>query len=160
MNAGTFRLDLFFRLAVVKLDVPPLRARVEDLEVLISHFLREAGSESGVEASFPKDVMAALRAHQWPGNVRELRNLVESTLAMGEPPVLEATPSTQAELPGPERTYKDARAELLHRFEAQYLEKLMAVTKGNVSAAARHAKMDRSHLIELLQRHGLRSERE
>ncbi|MDP1825554.1 MAG: sigma 54-dependent Fis family transcriptional regulator [Archangium sp.] len=162
VNAGTFRLDLFFRLAVVKLDVPALRARVEDLELLIAHFLHEAGSSAKVEVLFPKDVMSALRAHQWPGNVRELRNLVESTLAMGEPPALEVTPPGEAAaaLPGPERSYKDARAELLHRFEAQYLAKLMAVTKGNVSAAARHAKMDRSHLIELLQRHGLRSERE
>ena len=159
VNANTFRLDLFFRLAVVKLDVPPLRARVEDLEQLITHFLREAGSEATLDSLFPQDALSALRAHQWPGNVRELRNLVESTLAMGEPPALEPTsPSaTEPSLPGPERTYKDARAELLHRFEAQYLAKLMAVTKGNVSAAARHAKMDRSHLIELLQRHGLRS---
>jgi DNA-binding NtrC family response regulator len=163
VNAGTFRLDLFFRLAVVKLDVPPLRARVDDLELLIGHFLREAGSETSLEQLFPKDTLTALRAHQWPGNVRELRNLVESTLAMGETPPLElASPAagTEPALPGPERTYKDARAELLHRFEASYLAKLMAVTKDNVSAAARHAKMDRSHLIELLQRHGLRSERE
>ena len=163
VNAGTFRLDLFFRLAVVKLDVPPLRARLDDLELLIGHFLREAGSEASLEQLFPKDTLAALRAHQWPGNVRELRNLVESTLAMGETPALEPAapaPGTEAALPGPERTYKDARAELLHRFEASYLGKLMVVTKGNVSAAARHAKMDRSHLIELLQRHGLRSERE
>lgn len=158
VNAGSFRLDLFFRLAVVKLDVPPLRARVEDLELLIGHFLREAGSQSSVEELFPKDTLAAMRAHQWPGNVRELRNLVESTLAMGEAPVLEASAPSEQGLPGPERTYKDARAELLHRFEAQYLAKLMAVTRGNVSAAARHAKMDRSHLIELLQRHGLRTE--
>lgn len=159
VNANTFRLDLFFRLAVVKLDVPPLRARVEDLEQLITHFLREAGSEATLDSLFPQDTLSALRAHQWPGNVRELRNLVESTLAMGEPPVLEPAPpsGTGPFLPGPERTYKDARAELLNRFEAQYLAKLMAVTKGNVSAAARHAKMDRSHLIELLQRHGLRS---
>ncbi len=162
VNAGSFRLDLFFRLAVVKLDVPPLRARIDDLELLIAHFLREAGSDAKVTELFPKDTLAALRAHQWPGNVRELRNLVESTLAMGEPPVLEAAApvSGEAGLPGPERNYKDARAELLHRFEAQYLTKLLAVTKGNVSAAARHAKMDRSHLIELLQRHGLRNERE
>ena len=159
VNANTFRLDLFFRLAVVKLDVPPLRARAEDLEQLITHFLREAGSEATLESLFPQDTLSALRAHQWPGNVRELRNLVESTLAMGEPQALEpASPSnTEPSLPGPERTYKDARAELLNRFEAQYLAKLMAVTKGNVSAAARHAKMDRSHLIELLQRHSLRS---
>ena len=160
VNAGSFRLDLFFRLAVVKLDVPTLRARVDDLELLISHFLREAGSEAKVSDLFSKDTLSALRAHQWPGNVRELRNLVESTLAMGEPPLLEPSPPTGDRLPGPERTYKDARAELLHRFEAQYRAKLLEVTKGNVSAAARHARMDRSHLIELLQRHGLRSERE
>ncbi|MDP3152021.1 MAG: sigma 54-dependent Fis family transcriptional regulator [Archangium sp.] len=160
VNAGSFRLDLFFRLAVVKLDVPALRARVEDLELLITHFLKEAGSEASVGDVFPKDVLSALRAHHWPGNVRELRNLVESTLAMGEPPALESPVPSETSLPGPERTYKDARAELLHRFEGQYLSKLMTVTKGNVSAAARHAKMDRSHLIELLQRHGLRNERE
>jgi DNA-binding NtrC family response regulator len=65
VNAGTFRLDLFFRLAVVKLDVPPLRARVEDLELLIAHFLREAGSAATVEQLFPKDTLTALRAHQW-----------------------------------------------------------------------------------------------
>ncbi len=159
VNAGSFRLDLFFRLAVVKLDVPALRARVEDLELLIAHFLKEAGSEASVGDLFPKDVLSALRAHHWPGNVRELRNLVESTLAMGEPPSFESPPPSETSLPGPERTYKDARAELLHRFEGQYLSKLMTVTKGNVSAAARHAKMDRSHLIELLQRHGLRNER-
>jgi len=157
VNGGQFRLDLFFRLAVVKLEVPPLRARVEDLELLISHFLAEAGSEATVAQLFPKDVLTSLRAHQWPGNVRELRNLVESTLAMGETPMLEAAPVEGAAFPGPERTYKDARADVLARFEQHYLERLLALTQNNVSAAARHAKMDRSHLIELLQRHGLRS---
>ncbi len=158
VNGGSFRLDLFFRLAVVKLEVPALRQRVDDLEVLIAHFLREAGSELTVAQLFSKDVLATLRAHQWPGNVRELRNLVESTLAMGETPPLEVAPVEGAAMPGPERTYKDARAEVLTKFERQYLEQLLAVTKGNVSAAARHAKMDRSHLIELLQRHHLRDE--
>lgn len=156
VNTGHFRLDLFFRLAVVKLDVPPLRARAEDLELLITHFLHEAGSEATVASLFPKDVLTMLRAHQWPGNVRELRNLVESTLAMGETPALEVAPVEGAAMPGPEQVYKDARAEVLQRFEQHYLEKLMALTRGNVSAASRHAKMDRSHLIELLQRHHLR----
>jgi DNA-binding NtrC family response regulator len=142
----------------VKLEVPALRQRVEDLEVLISHFLREAGSELTVAQLFTKEVLATLRAHQWPGNVRELRNLVESTLAMGETPPLEVAPVEGASLPGPERTYKDARAEVLTNFERHYLEQLLVVTKGNVSAAARHAKMDRSHLIELLQRHHLRGD--
>jgi len=161
VNAGQFRLDLYFRLAVVKLDVPALRLRSDDLELLIAHFLREAGSEASVESLFPKDTLASMRAYAWPGNVRELRNLVEATLAMGEAPPLDAlqsadTPSSGAVLPGPEKLYKDARAEVLQRFEHFYLSKLLELTKGNVSAAARHAKMDRSHLIELLQRHHLR----
>jgi DNA-binding NtrC family response regulator len=164
VNGGQFRLDLFFRLAVVKLEVPPLRARLDDLELLIAHFMKEAGSEATVGQLFTPDVFATLRAHQWPGNVRELRNLVEATLAMGEAPPLEsATPlpfseASAAAMPGPERTYKDARADVLQRFEKDYLGKLLSLTKGNVSAASRHAKMDRSHLIELLQRHGLRDE--
>jgi DNA-binding NtrC family response regulator len=161
VNSGQFRLDLFFRLAVVKLDVPPLRSRAEDLEVLIAHFLREAGSEATVQSLFDKDALSALRAHTWPGNVRELRNLVEATLAMGEPPQLELTSAPGGDanaLPGPERTYKDARAEVLNRFELHYLKKLLEATHGNVSAASRHAKMDRSHLIELLQRHRLRGD--
>ncbi|MGV3625502.1 MAG: sigma 54-interacting transcriptional regulator [Archangium sp.] len=161
VNTGQFRLDLFFRLAVVKLDVPALRARLDDLELLITHFLREAGSEATVAQLFPKDVLTTLRAHQWPGNVRELRNLVEATLAMGEAPTLEAVASGEVNatvFPGPERTYKEARADVLQRFEGEYLKKLLELTKGNVSAASRHAKMDRSHLIELLQRHGLRDE--
>ena len=161
VNGGQFRLDLFFRLAVVTLDVPPLRARAEDLELLISHFLKEAGSEVSVGQLFSDEMLQTMRAHAWPGNVRELRNLVEATLAMGEPPRLEVTGAPTQDtrvdaMPGPERSYKEARAEVLERFEKSYLRRLLEVTKGNVSAASRHAKMDRSHLIELLQRHGLR----
>jgi DNA-binding NtrC family response regulator len=111
-----------------------------------------------VSSVFPPDDLAALRAHHWPGNVRELRNLVESTLAMGERPTFDA-PVTGAgsgdATPGPELPYKEARGAVLERFEKHYLPKLLEVTKGTVSAAARHAKMDRSHLIELLARHGL-----
>ncbi|MDX2010489.1 MAG: sigma 54-interacting transcriptional regulator [Myxococcaceae bacterium] len=155
VNAGAFRLDLYYRLAVVRLEVPPLRQRLDDLELLVAHFLREAGAEA---SPFSADDLTALRAHHWPGNVRELRNLVESTLAMGERPALEAPAAPDASAPGlgPELPYKDARAQVLERFEKHYLPRLLEHAKGNVSAAARHAKMDRSHLIELLTRHGLK----
>jgi len=155
VNAGTFRLDLYYRLAVVRLEVPPLRARLDDLELLIEHFLRQAGDERPVSAVFSTADLEALRAHTWPGNVRELRNLVESTLAMGERPALEGAAAPVDGLPGPELAYKNARAQVLTRFELHYLKALLAQAEGNVSAAARHAKMDRSHLIELLQRHQL-----
>jgi DNA-binding NtrC family response regulator len=157
VNAGTFRLDLYYRLAVVRLEVPPLRRRLDDLEPLIAQFLVEAGSERLPGALFSADDLSALRAHAWPGNVRELRNLVEATLAMGERPALDsAVAGVTADEPGPELPYKDARAQVLERFEKHYLPRLLEVAKGNVSAAARHAKMDRSHLIELLTRHGLK----
>ncbi len=164
VNAGTFRLDLYYRLAVVRLQIPALRERPDDLPLLVEHFLREAGHEGPLSELFSDRVLDSLRAHHWPGNVRELRNLVESVLAMGEPPRLEtsveapaapsATPAPR--LPGPELSYKDARASVLKDFEAGYLKALLEKAGGNVSAAARTAKMDRSHLIELLQRHGLK----
>jgi len=157
VNTGAFRLDLFYRLAVVRLAVPPLRARLEDLEPLIEHFLRESGDERAVSSVFSSEDLDALRSHRWPGNVRELRNLVDSTVAMGERPPLDGPgPGAGNELPGPELPYKDARAQVLARFEAHYLEALLARAAGNVSQAARLARMDRSHLIELLTRHRLR----
>jgi DNA-binding NtrC family response regulator len=89
--------------------------------------------------------------------VRELRNLVEATLAMGEPPPLVDSPSPPAGDPFQTLLplgYKQARAQLLHEFEERYLTHLLERSGGNVAKAAREARMDRSHLIDLLQRHG------
>ena len=83
VNEGSFRLDLYYRLAVVVLSVPPLRERIEDVPVLVEHFLRESGHDGPTEAVFSPDATAALCRHRWPGNVRELRNVVEATVAMG-----------------------------------------------------------------------------
>ncbi len=159
VNAGTFRLDLYYRLAVVRLEIPALRERADDLPLLVEHFLREAGYDGPVDALISDRVLQSLRAHHWPGNVRELRNLVESMLAMGEAPPLEPAvggSAPAAALPSLELSYKDARATVLKEFEASYLKALLEKAQGNVSAAARTAKMDRSHLIELLQRHSLK----
>ena len=167
VNAGKFRLDLYYRLAVVRLEVPALRARVdEDLELLVSHFLSECGVEDSPEAVFGPEVLAALRQHHWPGNVRELRNVVEATVAMGEPPSLSRSlvgdegavdGSGQIALPPLlPLPYKDARAAVLARFEARYLAHWLDKAEGNVSKAARLAKVDRSHFFHLLRRHGLR----
>jgi DNA-binding NtrC family response regulator len=90
VNAGTFRLDLYYRLAVVRFAVPSLRERPEDIPILIEHFLREAGETAPMGEVVPPAVMAGLQRHHWPGNVRELRNYVEATVAMGETPELEA----------------------------------------------------------------------
>jgi DNA-binding NtrC family response regulator len=163
VNRSTFRLDLYYRLAVVVLALPPLRERGEDVSLLVEHFLRESGFVGPMEELFSAEAMRGLEAHYWQGNVRELRNLVEATIAMGEPPRLEAMTDPSGVAPSDPigalvaMPYGPARRTLLEQFEGRYLSALMGRTEGNVSKAAREARMDRSHLIDLLRRHGLSS---
>jgi DNA-binding NtrC family response regulator len=153
VNNGRFRHDLYHRLAVVVLRLPPLRERREEIPLLVEHFARELGVEGAIEDTFSAEVMARWQRHPWPGNVRELRNAVESALVVG-PAMFDEAVAAAADGLG---AYKDARAAHVREFELAYLTRLMADAEGNVSKAARLAKMDRSHLIDLLQRHGLKA---
>ena len=162
VNAGSFRLDLYYRLAVVTLEVPPLRDRTEDIPGLVEHFLEEEGFGGRAGELVPAAVMQRLKQHRWPGNVRELKNFVQATLAMGEPvalhdaleaPRVELASMLERFLPLP---YAEARAKLVAEFEAVYVRRLLEQNDGNVARAARNAQVARSHLNELLRRHGLR----
>jgi len=88
VNRGGFREDLYFRLSVVHVELPPLRDRRDDIPGLASHFLREVGARRGMTMSWAPDAMAALISHSWPGNVRELRNVVERAAALSDGPVI------------------------------------------------------------------------
>jgi DNA-binding NtrC family response regulator len=170
VNVGRFRLDLYYRVAVVRLAIPALRERPDDIPLLVEHFCREAGHNGPIEQVFSASTMASLRRHDWPGNVRELRNVVDATLAMGEPPPLShaggsVAPAAVTPAMGVgviplttvlHQTYKDARNAVLAQFETAYLKSLLERAEGNVSQAARDADMDRSHLWDLLKRHGLK----
>ena len=161
VNTGAFREDLYYRLAVVNLELPPLRARISDLPLLLEHFLRETGSAEPLETVFPEAALQRLRQYPWPGNVRELRNHVEAMVAMGEAPLpVPATLAPPDDFSSPESfaslRYTEARALVLDSFELRYLKQLLEAAKGNVSLAARTASMDRSYLIKLLQKHSLR----
>ena len=162
VNAGNFRLDLYYRLAVVVLEVPPLRERVEDLAILVEHFLHEMGYQGAVEDLIGPKSLKAMKRHRWPGNVRELRNLVEATIAVGTAPQLHAPHQAKTEgaddlISGVlEEPYRQARRVVLDEFELRYLRALLERTEGNVSKAARIAKMDRSYLIDLIRRHKLK----
>jgi DNA-binding NtrC family response regulator len=173
VNERRFRLDLFHRIAIVVLKLPPLRERREDIPLLAAHFLREFGEPASV---FTREDLKALTERPWPGNVRELRNAIEAHLALrpddGDPrqgiaidpeaPVGERTmpdaPTSPAKLTSScdaALSYRDARRELVQGFERAYLEALLKRCGGNVRGAAREARMDRSYLIELMARHGL-----
>ena len=158
VNAGTFRLDLYYRLAVSTLEIPALRERASDIPELVAHFLREASYEGKLETLFPDDVLAHLATHTWPGNVRELRNVVERTLVVGSPPPFveagPAKPDWWSQLI--DLRYRDARRVVLDEFELRYLKRLLERTDGNVRAAAREADLDRTYLTDLFKRHSLR----
>jgi DNA-binding NtrC family response regulator len=162
VNNGRFRQDLYHRLAVVVLRLAPLRERREDVPLLVEHFARELGASGSLEELFGADQLARWQKHPWPGNVRELRNAVEAALVVGPEPAsgeVLAGPAAGLAIADPDQPlppYKDQRAAVVRDFERGYLGRLMAQAAGNVSQAARIAKMDRSHLIDLLHRHGLK----
>lgn len=157
VNAGRFRADLYYRLAVAKILIPPLRERPEDVEPLARHFVQKL---TGMDDLGPlANALDALKAHPWSGNVRELRNVVEAAIVMGEidlggeRPVPLPTPTVSGQVVA----YRDARTAALTRFEGEYLKDLIERTEGNASEAARLARMDRPYLLTLLRKHGLRS---
>src|SRR3569623_550553 len=151
-----FREDLYYRLAVIRVSVPPLRERGSDIPLLIQHFVNSFGPQLSVT---PED-MARLVRHSWPGNVRELRNVIEracllargSSINLEDALVSEAAPSLGIRTGLP---FKDAKGPLVEMFEREYIEDLMRRHKMNLSAAAREAQLDRKHLRELIRKSGL-----
>jgi transcriptional regulator with GAF, ATPase, and Fis domain len=162
---GTFREDLYFRLAVISIHVPPLRERREDIPLLVERLLTAAGSKLDVAP----EVLAMLRAYEWPGNIRELRNVIERgvhfSVASGLralklvdfPPRRSSTESVSATNVSYDEnlTYSEARAAHDGAFEKSYVSWLLDRFDGNVAAAARGVRMDRNHLTDLARRHGL-----
>ena len=162
VQAGKFREDLYFRLAVVPITVPPLRARREDIAPLVAHMLKASGGDLAVS----DETLQSLQAHDWPGNVRELRNVLERTVylaqAAGQTELDLVSLPTTAQAGGdvfqfdPTRSYRETRAKFDAEFERRYVKWLLGRNGGNVSAAAREAKMDRKHLHDMAKKHGLR----
>ena len=167
VTAGRFRRDLFYRINVFPIRLPPLRERREDVALLADHFLRAAGKEMGraLEPLKP-DALAVLSAHDWPGNVRQLENAVRRLVVSAEGSRIGAaecaavlgvrTPSVPANgANGSLEPFHAARAEALERFERAYLERLLRASGDNVSEAARRAGIDRKNLWLKLKRYGL-----
>jgi two-component system, NtrC family, response regulator GlrR len=158
VNRGTFRADLYYRLAVVRLELAPLRERTEDLPILVDRLLRRIGAPASVIAELTApDFLTELAAAPWPGNVRELRNHLEQCVVFGErvtPRALPAPhPSSGVDCAAP---YEVARRQAIDAFERVYVTGLVAQCGDNVAQAARVAGLNRSYLHRLLRRHGLR----
>lgn len=158
INKGQFREDLYFRLGALRIDIPPLRERTEDLPLLVGAVLEELGmlDKLGV---FTEELYRDMADQTWPGNVRELRSFVERrVLADDEPPP--SAPAPAAASPNDtavvEETFRAGKDRVVLDFERRYLRALFEWSHGNVSKAARKAGLDRMYLHRLLQRHGIK----
>ena len=174
MRSGDLREDLYYRLRVVPIQVPPLRERPEDVPLLAEHFLTTFWSrhrrKGEVMPHLTEEALALLCSHPWRGNVRELQNVIEHTAVLVEPggairpediPLTGEARTTLSANPASlvatlrEESYHAARERVIKQFEKQYLTWLVSRAGGNMSKAARVAGVDRTTLYRLMERHGL-----
>ena len=161
IKAGRFREDLYYRLNVFKINMPPLREHRDDIPKLIEHFTSAHFADA---TPLPEDLIAQMSDMDWPGNVRELKNAVERALILEH----RSTPSSsfaQSKIKREvgtdssvipvdiNRPFKELKSEVVAQFERSYLDKILAQTHGNISAAARKAGIDRKHMERLIRKH-------
>jgi two-component system response regulator HydG len=162
VNAGRFRRDLYYRLAVIHIELPPLREREDDVILLAKHFLRTLKGNSSKVTDLSPEATSLLRQYGWPGNIRELRNAIERGLAMARGTEITPTdlpvqirriqsPSVAQASPGTAATHADALGDA----EREYLASLLNKNSGNVAQSAREAGLSRQGLHKLLKKHGL-----
>ncbi len=156
MMSGQFREDIYYRLNVVHIEMPPLNRRREDIPLLVSHFLAQISNESGVRKIYAPEAVELLATADWPGNIRQLANVVRQNVALSQTPIIpvelvqQSIGGTQSKLP----SFDEARDE----FTRSYLSQILQITGGNVSQAARLAKRNRTDFYKLLSRHQLTPE--
>jgi two-component system, NtrC family, response regulator HydG len=164
---GLFRDDLYYRLNVIAIDLPPLRERAGDISILAGHFLHKYALRNGKSLStIHPQAMELLERYSWPGNVRELENVVERAVVLGrgsEIGVADLPPAVHSALPALHRgenalgalAYREAKTSAVNDFERRYTEDLLGLCDGNISEAARRAGMDRSNFRRMVKRHRL-----
>lgn len=156
MKAGRFREDLYYRLNVVSLALPPLAERREDIVLLATHYLKETAARYGKDVpAFAPEALELLVKAPWPGNVRQLVNVVEQVVALCASGIIPASLVQQAlkEEPAPLASLEEARG----AFEREYLVRILRMTGGNVTHAAKLARRNRTEFYKLLERHRLES---
>ncbi len=156
MSGGQFREDLYYRLNVVHIEMPPLSRRREDIPLLVAHFLAQIAKESGVRKIYAPEAVELLATADWPGNIRQLQNVVRQNVALSQTPIIPVELVQQSLGGGPGRlpSFDEARDE----FTRSYLSQILQITGGNVSQAARLAKRNRTDFYKLLGRHQLTPE--
>lgn len=166
VKAGRFRSDLYYRLAVVPIQMPPLRERMEDVPLLVRHFIQKYTGDAEKEAvTVAAEAMQTIMGYSWPGNVRELENIVQHAVAFlagGKiitvemlPQALSGAPARAVPYAAADRSFREAKAHVVDSFEKAYIAELLKKTSGNITRAAEVAGMDRKNLQDLIKKHGI-----
>jgi len=156
VKSGRLREDLFYRLNIVPIELPPLRQRTEDIPALAKHFLRRYEAEFGKELEgFSSEAMEALLIYNWPGNVRELEHVIERAAVLAQDKIIQRNdlvlPKSEAQ--EGQQSLQGAKARLIERFEKSYIQGLLAAHDGNITRAAQAAQKNRRAFWQLIRRH-------
>lgn len=157
-----FRADLYFRLDVLKLRLPPLRERRGDIPLLAEHFLESfAAAQGSLRKKLSPGALQALLAHDWPGNIRELRNVVQRAIVFGGGLQISASdlalPGTELEENRGAPDFREARRLTIEKFERVYVEEALRAHGGNITRAALAARQDRRSFGRLVKKYGVRA---
>jgi two-component system, NtrC family, response regulator GlrR len=161
VKAGRLRSDLYYRLNVVSLSIPPLRERCDDIPRLAAHFLARYSAEMQKHLTgFSPEAIAQLVRYSWPGNVRELEHAVERAVIFAQHSTVgleDVVLPRETETAGTE-SFRELKARTIEQFERRYITGLLAANQGNISIAARAARKNRRAFFQLMRKHGIRSE--
>ncbi len=156
IRAGRLRQDLYYRLNILPLTLPPLRERREDIPLLARHFLAKYAAEFNKQVTdFSPDAIPALVLYEWPGNVRELEHIVERAVVLSEQAVIRKADIVlpHMETPACQDSFQEAKAKVIARFEKTYIQDLLRAYQGNITRAAQAARKNRRAFWQLLRKH-------
>jgi two-component system response regulator GlrR len=156
MEAGRFREDLYYRINILPIEIPPLGRRREDIPLLVSHFLEQATEPGGEQKIYSPEAIELLATADWPGNVRQLFDLVKQNVALSRGAVM--TKAFVQQSLGTDATRSATLDEARNKFAHDYLARMLQATSGNVTKSARLAKRNRSDFYRLLERYRVRAE--
>ncbi|MGH6646423.1 sigma 54-interacting transcriptional regulator [Aquabacterium sp.] len=163
VDRGAFRRDLFFRLHVLTVHLPPLRERSEDICTLALRFVQQFSSQSGrPPIGLSPQAAKHLLTHDWPGNVRELKHVIERAMLLAQGPSIQPEDlqlTATHDAPDSDESFHAAKTRMVDAFERGYLERLLAASGGNITQAAEAAQKNRRALFELIRKHGISAER-
>ncbi len=158
VQEGTFRQDLYYRLNIVRLALPPLRERTEDIPLLARHFLSNAADELGRQMmDFAPEAMWKLTGHEWPGNVRELENIIKRAVIFSKGNTIrqEEIDLPIAQSPSQPKSFQAEKARVVAEFESRYMREILEAHRGNITMAAKAARKNRRAFWELLRKYNI-----